>query len=206
MRLLIARHGETEWNIQGRVQGRGDSPLTPKGIAQAQALAEAWRDEGIEEIVSSTQGRARHTARILAEGLGGLPCRADAALVEQHFGDYEGRLIAELRASGARIDDILHGLQPDFRAPGGGESLREAGGRLRRAIEAMAAARHARTVGLVTHGSTLRSMLWLLAGEEGDSNRFRHGNASFSEIVVEDGAPHIVRWGVATHLLPAVEL
>lgn len=202
MRILIARHGETEWNRQGRVQGQGDSPLTPKGVAQAEALGEAWQELGIEELVSSTLGRAQATAAIVARRLQ-CPCRSDAALVEQNFGSYEGRLVVALRQADPNIDAIFRGSQPDL-APPGGESFREMASRALRAITAIAAM-PAQTVGVVAHGNCIKSLLWLLDGAAGDGDRYRHINASFSELHADAEGLRLVRWGVATHLLPLIE-
>lgn len=197
MRILIARHGQTEWNLQHRVQGRNDSPLTSEGLAQAEALAEAWQGQGIAGIVSSTLGRARATAQIVAGRLG-CPFRADADLGEQDFGDYEGWDVPSLRRQHPEIDDIFRGHQPDL-APPGGESFRAAASRALRALAAIPVEAGS-TVGVIAHGNCLKGLLWLLAGERGEAERFRHTNASFSELRVEASGLAIVRWCVDGHL------
>jgi len=202
MRILIARHGQTEWNLQHRVQGQGDSPLTATGAAQAEALADAWQDQGIAEIVSSTLGRARETARIVAARLG-CACRAEAGLGEQRFGDYEGWQVPRLRERHPEIDDIFQGRLPDL-APPGGESFREAAQRTLQALAALPA-EPARTVGVIAHGNCLKGLLWLLSGEEGEAERFRHANASFSELRADAAGLKIVRWCVDDHLRSAID-
>ena len=95
--LILARHGETEWNIAGRAQGRADSPLTAAGIAQAHALGRTLAAQGVEHIVSSTLGRALHTAEVAAE-IVGCSVSVDERLVERAFGELEGRSVAEATA------------------------------------------------------------------------------------------------------------
>lgn len=118
--ILLLRHGQTEWNREGRTQGRSDSPLTDLGKAQAQAMAEAARLllEGLPAplLVSSPQGRALATARIVALHLGLPPdIQTDDRLMEQSFGAWEGRLSMDTY-------EKLRDVAPHrrwFHAPGG---------------------------------------------------------------------------------------
>ncbi|WP_211298418.1 histidine phosphatase family protein [Kineococcus rhizosphaerae] len=93
----LVRHGETDWNRDGRLQGRTDIPLNDTGRAQAQALAEQLKSQGWAAITSSPLSRARETAQIIAAELGLelLPPHDD--LVERQFGEAEGGTLAELR-------------------------------------------------------------------------------------------------------------
>lgn len=99
--LFILRHGETEWNREGRVQGRKDSPLTPKGRAQAAAqgrlLGQAVAGQSGLRALCSPLGRARATATIALRGLG-LPLRLDDRLQEVSAGQWEGHLRPALYA------------------------------------------------------------------------------------------------------------
>ena len=125
--LYLLRHGETEFNVEGRYQGQRDSPLTPRGRDQARCHGallktlivepEAWR------VVASPLGRAMATARIVCAELG-LPedaIETDARLKEMAFGEWEGLTPAEIQARypeawAARCADRWHHLRP------GGES------------------------------------------------------------------------------------
>jgi broad specificity phosphatase PhoE len=69
-RLILARHGETDWNLEGRYQGQADLPLNERGREEAKLLAERLRVEKIEAIYSSDLARAYETAKIIAEALG----------------------------------------------------------------------------------------------------------------------------------------
>lgn len=91
--LLLVRHGQTEWNRAGRLQGQLDSPLTERGIAQAQAAGELLcsRFEGsVPPIVASPLGRAFRTAEIVAEALSSAELSSDERLKEVAFGEFEG--------------------------------------------------------------------------------------------------------------------
>ncbi len=94
-RLLIARHGRTEWNAMRRVQGQFDAPLDERGRAQARALAPRLAAGEPLAIVSSDLSRAADTAACLAE-LTGLEVRTDARLRERCFGQWQGLLDAEI--------------------------------------------------------------------------------------------------------------
>lgn len=89
MKLYVARHGETEWNRQNKVCGRTDSPLTEKGLRQAQLLADRLDDCPIDVIIASPLSRAQNTARVVAERKH-LQVITDARLIEQDYGVYEG--------------------------------------------------------------------------------------------------------------------
>ena len=87
--ILIARHGETEWNTVGRMQGHQNSPITDNGIAQARTLARAVVQYDMDQIVSSPLGRATETSSIVAEQTG-LPVKTDDRLREIDIGAYSG--------------------------------------------------------------------------------------------------------------------
>ena len=92
--LLLVRHGETDWNADGRLQGQTDRPLTDFGRRQAQQLAEQLADEELEAIYSSDLSRARETAAIVGGRLG-LAVALDPALREKDWGTWEGLTAVE---------------------------------------------------------------------------------------------------------------
>jgi broad specificity phosphatase PhoE len=87
--LLLVRHGETDWNAEGRLQGHTDMPLNDLGRRQARALADELAGDGIEAVYSSDLARASETAEIVAERLG-LPVGLDPDLREKDWGTWEG--------------------------------------------------------------------------------------------------------------------
>jgi len=92
--LLLVRHGETDWNADGRLQGQTDRPLSDFGRRQARQLADELAEEELEAIYSSDLSRARETAEIVAERLG-LPVVLDPDLREKDWGTWEGLTAVE---------------------------------------------------------------------------------------------------------------
>ncbi|MEM8949575.1 MAG: histidine phosphatase family protein [Pseudomonadota bacterium] len=93
--LYLIRHGQTEWNLKGRLQGGKDSPLTALGLQQAQAAAASLRTKPPSMILASTLGRATKTAEIIANALD-IPIEQDDRLGELRFGAAEGLSLAEI--------------------------------------------------------------------------------------------------------------
>src|SRR3990172_1726506 len=93
--LYLIRHGRSTWNAEGRVQGQADAPLDDTGREQAQKLAQKLRDIGFEAFYSSPLSRASETAKIVAEPHD-LPITLDERLMERSFGDWTGKLAAEV--------------------------------------------------------------------------------------------------------------
>ena len=106
--IYFARHGETVWNVENKICGMTDSPLTERGRQQARALGERVKASGapIDEILYSPLSRAADTARAVAD-ITGLPARCEPRLREQCFGRYEGtpRDGAEFRISKTHFAD-----------------------------------------------------------------------------------------------------
>lgn len=123
MTILLVRHGETEWNLQRRFQGRFDSPLTERGVAQARAIGRflaALPVAASASLVASPQGRARRTAEIIGEAVGNIaPLHADERLREHSLGSWDGLTYNELDA---RFPHLFEGEGRHdwyFRAPDG---------------------------------------------------------------------------------------
>ena len=98
MRVYVARHGETTWNLAGRYQGRLESELSPLGVRQSLALADAMASAGVHGVVSSPLRRCTATAQPAADRAG-VPVQADERLIEIAHGTWEGRYRDELAAN-----------------------------------------------------------------------------------------------------------
>jgi broad specificity phosphatase PhoE len=147
-RLFLIRHGETVGNA-ARIVQRPDSPLSPRGVAQAERLARRLAAEGVARIVASDFPRALATAEALRRATG-APLEIEALLQERSFGDLRGIPYAELG---------LDMFAPDY-APPGGESWPVFHARVDRAwtrLQALAAAT-AGDLAVVTHGLVCRSL------------------------------------------------
>lgn len=93
--FYVLRHGQTDWNLQARLQGSTDIPLNDTGRAQAQRAAQVLSGQGISRIVASPLSRARETADIVGQALGLAPI-LDNRLIERNFGLFEGMTIDEV--------------------------------------------------------------------------------------------------------------
>jgi broad specificity phosphatase PhoE len=121
--IFLVRHGETEWNLLRRYQGWGDSPLTRRGVAQAEAFGRVLRalpeTEGAE-IVSSPLGRARCTAEIIKEALGGTGLITfDERLKEISIGSWDGHDHADIERLSPGIFDGGGRYEWYFHTPNG---------------------------------------------------------------------------------------
>ena len=128
--LLLVRHGETDWNADGRLQGHTDRPLSDFGRRQARQLADELAGEDLEAIYASDLARARETAEIVGEQLG-LPVVLEPDLREKDWGTWEGLTAVERdrvefvgESTEAHRERILHALRRiSERHPVGGSVL-----------------------------------------------------------------------------------
>ena len=150
--LWLVRHGQTDWNLEGRYQGQADVPLNSAGRAQAQALASELAGKQFEAIYSSDLGRARETAAILAAPHG-LPVQVDPRLREICQGEWEGMAFSEICERYNVDTDLSQPRSPDFRAPGG-ESVQEVADRASEAIQDIRETHPSGAVLVVSHAIT----------------------------------------------------
>jgi probable phosphoglycerate mutase len=155
--LVLIRHAESVWNAQGRWQGQEDPPLSPRGCAQAESLAEALGGAGVVHIVTSDLLRARATAAPIARALG-LAAVPDPRLRELDVGRWGGRTRLEIAHADAALLARFDRGDPEVPA-GGGESRAGLERRARAALRDIAAAGSAGRVALVTHLGWLRAVL-----------------------------------------------
>jgi len=121
--VFILRHGQTKWNLEGRLQGRRDSPLTDLGIQQAQIqrrlLAQVHADYPDLTVISSPQGRARRTAEIATEGLD-LSLTFEDRVQEVFAGEWEGQTRAVIREEFLNpMEDFVTEFDLFLNTPGG---------------------------------------------------------------------------------------
>jgi broad specificity phosphatase PhoE len=155
--ILLARHGETDDNIEPiRIQGRLDTPLNDTGRAQAAELAERVAGEGIASLWSSALSRARETAEIVGARLG-LEPRDDARLAEGDRGELEGRYWRDVAVEDPELYAAWRRAGESFRFPGG-ESLREQTERTLAALDDIRAAGPLPAL-VVCHGGSIRVVL-----------------------------------------------
>lgn len=153
----LVRHGQTDWNLQGRYQGQADPPLNETGLQQAQVAAERLAGRRYAALYSSDLERARVTAEIIGKYLG-LTVIIDPRLREVNQGAWEGLLVTEIQERyplewEARQRDRLR-----FRAPGG-ESVQDVATRVWAAMDEIAWRHPHDAVIVVSHGLALATML-----------------------------------------------
>jgi probable phosphoglycerate mutase len=152
-KLYLIRHGETDWNLEGRWQGQADVPLNANGEIQAQQIAASLVDNPLAAIISSDLLRARQTARAIAD-LKRLPVHLDRRLREIHQGRWQGLLVSEIQARYAREFEQRH-ADPLRIAPPGGETAYQVRQRALEAIRDILDQYPHAEVALVSHGFTL---------------------------------------------------
>ncbi len=160
--FIVIRHGETQWNAQQRFQGYGDSPLTPRGRTETQALARRLEHVLFDRLISSDLGRAMETAHIIA-GRTGHALAVDSALRERNYGELEGLTVPEIQAGHPEAYNRLLAGDPGYIIPGG-ESRQQHFDRNIAFFTAFIQENAGATVALVVHGGVLDSLFRFVAG------------------------------------------
>jgi len=198
-RLLLARHGTTDWNARHVWQGHRDIPLNDLGRAQARALAERLAVETIDALWTSDLSRATETAEIVGERIGHVPV-VTPGLREIDLGAWEGLSFEDIQrkepdtvAALARGEDLPRG--------GTGERVREFQARVSDAFAEAAATVTGGTLLLVVHGGVIKALVaHLLEIPSRNIGRVTSGhNASLSEIVFGVAGPQLVRLNESHH-------
>ena len=159
-RILLARHGETEWNAIGRVQGWTDVPLSALGEAQATALAGRLCETEIAAIYSSDLSRAFQTAEPAAK-MHGFQVQSLAGLREKGYGDWEGLTREDLERDYAALWHRYHKLRDLSAVVPGGETWPEVRKRIAGVLQHVLADHSGadETVLLVGHGGSARTLI-----------------------------------------------
>ncbi|MEW6502694.1 MAG: histidine phosphatase family protein [Chloroflexota bacterium] len=153
--LWLVRHGQTDWNVEGRYQGQADMPLNDIGIKQACDLAERLKGVHFSAIYSSDLKRAFTTAKILA---GEKEVRVDQRLREIHQGEWEGQLFSVIRQRYANFFEIRRENPLESRPPGG-ESLKEVSERVSSCVNEIASRHPGERVLIVSHGLAIATLV-----------------------------------------------
>ncbi len=195
--LTLVRHGETPANLEGVWHGSIDSPLTPRGEAQAQAVAgylEARFPDAVGIYASHLQ-RAWRTAAAIGKRLG-LEVQIDPELGEYHLGSWEGKSYSSLFREYKLFENMKS--DPEF-APHGGESPRQVAERFGGALQRIAAGHPGQRVVVVAHGGALAIALGHLI--DGNYREWRKvmDNGAVSELVLEP-IPDLLSFNHTAHL------
>lgn len=181
MKLLLARHGQTDWNATQRFQGQSDLPLNETGRQQAIALGKRLLHQPIDSLYASDLQRARETARILAAHHA-CEIYTDPRLRETSFGDWEGLTYNEIKQNDPAA---LAAWEADLykTAPPNGETLEQLAARVQSALDDIRAKHTDQTILLVAHGGPLQVLLCLVLNLSPSMYwQFHLSPASLSEI------------------------
>jgi probable phosphoglycerate mutase len=202
-RLVLVRHGVTDWNREGRWQGQLDPPLSDAGRQEARLVAARIAvEDGLRpaRIVASSLARAHETAQVIGEAVG-IAVELEPRLMEIGAGEWEGRTHAELEADDGERYRAWRS-SPDSSPAPGGEPVAVATQRVRALLTELSAAA-AWPILLVSHGGTLRILARLLLDLGHDrALELDVDNASIS-VAIRDGRAEwrLDRWNDVLHLL-----
>lgn len=189
---MFLRHGESTGNAESRWQGQSEYPLTERGRAQATALANRWKAEGVkfDLVISSTLQRAKETAEIIASSLK-VPLEFDEVWLERDIGEMEG----------LTNEEVQQKPRPAYVTPydsigGDGEGDWALFLRAGQALHSLLK-RPAGSYLIVSHGGMLNQLMHAIVGVAHHADpsgvRFRFENTSFARVIYQ---PHLHRWAI----------
>ena len=181
--IYLTRHGQTLWNLEKRLQGRGNSPLTEDGIERAKELRDRLKNIHIDSIYSSPIERAFETAKII-KGNKDIEIVTDNGFMEMSFGDYEGRRTDEIMKENPSWDiNLIMKGNTELSAPNG-ENLGEVRIRVANTMNKIIKANIGKTILIVAHGITLKAIMYYFKDKEVNSEVM--GQATLTKINVDE--------------------
>jgi broad specificity phosphatase PhoE len=178
MRLILIRHGETDWNTEKRIQGSQDIPLNSRGERQVEEIAAFFADSRLfvfSRVVTSPLQRAKQSALICSQYID-IPCEVVPEFRERHFGKLEGVPLEEVRTK-YQISDLEKVSDAKYEM----EPLASVKSRVQHGLKRLQANYQQETILLVTHGSIIK----LIAREYGMEVEFVN-NATYIELQQAD--------------------
>ena len=202
-RILAIRHGETAWNVGGRLQGHLDISLNETGRLQAGRLAQALAGRETPDVIySSDLSRARDTAQALVDAIG-APLQLSTGLRERCFGDFQGMTFEQVTQSAPEAAERWRRRVPDWAPPGeGGESLLAFRERVTQTVLGLAAENIGKQIAVVTHGGVL-DVLYRAAARLvlQDARTWQLTNTAVNRLLWSpDGGLSLVGWADVSHL------
>ncbi|MBT3067273.1 histidine phosphatase family protein [Rhodoferax sp. U11-2br] len=202
-RIIAIRHGETDWNVDKRIQGQLDIRLNDVGLWQATRVAQALGDEVVDALYASDLLRAWQTAQAIAE-VTGCPPSPHVGLRERGFGQFEGLTYAEIEASWPDMSRQWRQREPLW-APPGGESLVALRERVLATVSGLAAQHIGGQIIVVAHGGVMDMLYRLATGQGLQAPRaWELGNAAINRLLWTPDGLTLVGWADTSHLDQAV--
>lgn len=174
--LGLLRHGQTDWNVAGRLQGTSDIPLNETGLQQALGAAKAINPDEWDVLISSPLSRARETAQRIAEVHGRHQLIIDDRFLERAFGEAEGLSYEDWK----RLHDPAVGVA-------GGENLAQLETRANELLRAVAQEYAGRRVLAVSHGALIRKLVRIASNKTLPREGERFANTSLTKLVFKNG-------------------
>ena len=203
-KLCLVRHGETEWNAEGRVQGQLDIPLSEAGLAQARAVAQALSGEKFSAIYSSDLVRVRQTAQPIAEKLN-LKIIFKAELRERHYGVFQGLTYADAKERMPADYARFRAKDPGFDF-GNGESLSQFNERALAVIKDIGSKHKNENILVFTHGGVLEMVYRHATGRGLSAPRdFEIPNAALNRVEIGPKEWKVWSWADTGHLCVALD-
>lgn len=180
--IYLTRHGQTEWNLEKRLQGHGNSPLTEFGLNRAKELSKRIKEIDIDTIYTSPIERAYKTACIV-KGDKDIEVKVHEGLKEMNFGDYEGKITEEVMKENPDwdISAIMRG-NLEMRAPNG-ETLGEVRERVNSAMREIIKENEEKNILIVAHGITLKAIMAFFNDQEANNEVMEQ--ASLTKVIVD---------------------
>ena len=199
-RLIMVRHGETDWNRTRTIQGHRDIPLNAVGRAQARAVASQLAAEPVRAVYSSDLARARETARAIA-AVHDLEVIDEPGLRERHWGRFQGLRFDEIEALAPQAHERMVARDPAYVLDGGGESLEAVVARVRATLTHLGSAYRGATLVAVAHGGVLDAVWRIATGLALDAPRaFALPNAAVNVLEGDGEQWQIREWASTAHL------
>jgi len=197
LRIYLARHGQTDWNVARRLQGHTDIELNATGRQQAGLLGTRIRQIPLDHVYSSTLKRSRETAEIVH---GGVPLTSLPDLREQNLGKFEGQIVDDAHA------DVLAEFQRRTALPDddldGGDSENMFVARVRRALDTIRSQSPSGSILIVGHSGTNKAILRVLLDLSAeDATKIQQANDELYLVELpKTGTPRLWKWIDSAHL------
>lgn len=200
MRLYIVRHGETQWNKQGKIQGKLDTELTPDGVQQAKNVAKRLKNICFDAAYSSPLNRARVTAEyILAAQQQPLELHLDDTLMELGYGAWQGLSFDQVKQTDPE-NWFLNRYSPSLMRIEGADSVVERVAQARSFVHLLYQMYPMGTVLITSHAFAIRILMAACMGLPIEATRFfAFGNTSVSIMDLTENGPRLVLMGDVQH-------
>ncbi|MED5016752.1 histidine phosphatase family protein [Paenibacillus chibensis] len=197
--IYLVRHGETEWNVDHRMQGHQDSPLTELGVKQAEWLGESLRNEPIDIVYSSSSRRAYRTAEII-KGDREIDIHTLDEFKEINLGIWEGKTQAEVKANDPEQFHYFWNDPAEYKVQGS-ETFEDVFNRVMNGLNQIIQNNEGRSILLVTHTVVVKLIMSYFEGRPMKDlwNPPYIHPACLCKIAIEGGKPEILLHGDITH-------